>query len=559
VHRLAGEEEKARQAFTQAASGDPRPGYAHASLVALVEALAKVDEFQRGLIDYHAGSYGATVAAFRRYTEETPQYDTDAHYYMALSYLDAGSYDLAAQECELVLARYPSTIPHWGEMWLLLGEAHANRGLLDEAVRVYLEFADSFSSHTLAPQARWEAAHLLEREGRLRQAADIYTQLADAHVNADQAPEARFRAGLCRYRSGDEDGAIVAWQELVNGYPASRDSSRGRYWLGRTLWSQGEVEQAQALLGRLAENLPRDYYGLRAAHLLANGGVPPRWPTPPWQGVRQFSDDEAERAEAEQWLRTWTEVPEALDPGALSDTIAGDAHFRRAMELLTLGLRAEAQGELDSLRSEHERDPLSLYQLALTAQDLGLYATSLRSAIDLAVLAPEDSVLGMPRLIQRLAFPIHYAELVLTESHEYRVEPLLMFALIRQESVFDDTVASWAGAVGLAQIMPTTGEWIAEMMPWPDYSEELLRRAYLNVRFGTWFMSRILVQTDGDVAAALAGYNGGPANAMRWLEQSGGDPDLFVEVIHLDEPQRYVREIYRHYDVYVRLYGNGDR
>jgi soluble lytic murein transglycosylase len=131
-----------------------------------------------------------------------------------------------------------------------------------------------------------------------------------------------------------------------------------------------------------------------------------------------------------------------------------------------------------------------------------------------------------------------------------------MFALIRQESVFDDEVASWAGAVGLTQIMPSTGEWIAEMMPWPQYDDGLLKRAYLNTKFGAWFFSRTLVQADGNMMAALAGYNGGPANATRWLAQARGDPDLFVEVIGRDEPQRYVREVYRHYDMYVRLYAN---
>jgi soluble lytic murein transglycosylase len=109
--------------------------------------------------------------------------------------------------------------------------------------------------------------------------------------------------------------------------------------------------------------------------------------------------------------------------------------------------------------------------------------------------------------------------------------------------------------------MPSTGEWIAEMMAWPEYDQELLQRAYLNVKFGAWFLARIL-KTDaahssakGDVMTALAGYNGGPARAQSWLEQAGGDPDLFVEVITRDEPQQYVQLIYRHYDVYARLYG----
>jgi len=160
----------------------------------------------------------------------------------------------------------------------------------------------------------------------------------------------------------------------------------------------------------------------------------------------------------------------------------------------------------------------------------------------------------MPEWIQRLAYPTYFEDLVLSESAAYDLDPLLLFALIRQESVFDDQVRSWAGAVGLAQIMPSTGEWIAEMMPWPDYRQELLTRPYVNVKFGAWFLARILQQADGDVLTALAGYNGGPANASRWQEAARDDPDMFVEVITRDEPRRYVREIYRHYDVYRRLY-----
>ena len=56
-------------AFTEAVQGDPRPGYAHAALVALVEPEQPVSEYQRGLINYHAGSYGAAVSAFYRYME----------------------------------------------------------------------------------------------------------------------------------------------------------------------------------------------------------------------------------------------------------------------------------------------------------------------------------------------------------------------------------------------------------------------------------------------------------------------------------------------------------
>lgn len=557
TYRTAGQEQQALDAFAQAVNGDPSAGYAHAALVALVEAYVEVNEYQRGLIDYYAGSYGAAVEAFYRYMKMTPNYNTDAHYYAALSYLNAGSLDLAIQECERALATFPSTIPHWGELWLTKGRAMARQEREDDAVRTFLEFANTYPDQALAPQARWEAAQLREQSGRFSEAADLYTALADRYINADLAPAARFRAGLCHYQDGNRDAAQAAWRDLINGYPASSESVRGRYWLGKLLWSQGQAEEARSLLQPLAAGYPRDYYGLRAAHLLEAGGQAKAWPQLP-KSVHLTSDEEAEKGQAAAWLRSWANAPADTDPAAVSPKLADDLHFRRAMELLALGMRAGARDEFDTLRKQlaQDRDPLLLYQLAVMTRDVGLYAPSLRAAIDVISMAPEPSVLDMPRFIQRLAFPVYFSDLVLSECTTYGIDPLLMFALIRQESVFDDKVASWAGAVGLTQIMPSTGEWIAEMMPWPQYDEGLLQRAYLNTKFGAWFFSRTLEQADGNILAALAGYNGGPANATRWLAQARGDPDLFVEVISRDEPQRYVREVYRHYDMYVRLYAN---
>jgi peptidoglycan lytic transglycosylase len=554
VHRLAGREAEALDAFAQAVYGDPRPGYAHSALVAMLDVDEEVDEFQRGLIDYHAESYGAAIAALSRYMANTPDYSSDVHYYLALSYIDTGAYDMAVQECEKALSRYPETIPHWGELWLLRAQALGRQDRAGDAVAAYLEFADANPGHSLAPPARWEAAELLEGEGQFSAAADVYTALADTHVDADLAPQARYQAGLSRYRDGDHDAALVAWRELVNDYPDASKARSGRYWLGKVLWAQGAEAEARSILQELADQYPRDYYGLRAAQLLGHDGQLFSWPAAP-AGIHLTSDEATERREAERWLRDWADLPENIELGTIPVELADDVRFRRGMELLAVGRQAKARDEFEGLRKDADQDPAALFRLGRLTRDLGLYAQSIRATIDLIVLAPEDSVLDMPRMIQRLAFPVYFSDLVLAESEEYGIDPLLMFALIRQESVFDDQVTSWAGAVGLAQIMPATGEWIAELMPWPEYQQESLLRAHLNAKFGIWFMSRILKMTEGNIAAALAGYNGGPGNGVAWLAASGGDPDLLIEVIHYDEPQQYVRQIYRHYDVYTRLYG----
>ncbi|MBN1581179.1 MAG: tetratricopeptide repeat protein [Anaerolineae bacterium] len=564
-HRLAGREQDALDAFVQATNADPQPPYAYLALVELVDAGVEVDDYQRGLIDYYAGSYAAAVAAFYRYMEAAEGYNSDAHYYVAQSLFDAGSFDLAIQECERMIDAYAATAPRWGDMWLIKGQALYSLERVDQAAQAYIEFAERYPEHVLAPQARWQAAWMLEREDRFQEAADIYTALADEHVNAEKAPVARFRAGICRYRSGDSDAAMLDWRELLAVYPASSAALQARYWLGKVLWAYGEVEEARGLLRKLADEHPRDFYGIRAAHMLANGGRSAPWIDAP-DSLHLTSDEEAEEVKAAGWLRTWAGLGDDTDPMVISSNLAEDIRFRRGMEMWSLGMCSQACTEFESLRKNLYQDPLLLYQFAFLTRDLGIYASSLRATIDLITLAPEPTVLDMPRLVQRMAFPVYFADVVLGENTPQDedspgADPLLILALIRQESVFEQGVTSWAGAVGLTQVMPETGTWIAEMMPWSEYAdtdqpiERLLQRAYINVKFGTWFINRILEQTEGNVMAALAGYNGGPGNGVYWLEQSGGDPDLLIEIINYDEPQRYVREIYRHYDMYVRLYG----
>jgi soluble lytic murein transglycosylase len=69
-------------------------------------------------------------------------------------------------------------------------------------------------------------------------------------------------------------------------------------------------------------------------------------------------------------------------------------------------------------------------------------------------------------------------------------------------------------------------------------------------------MASNLAYLDGDLYAALAAYNGGPGNAKAWRDLSGGDPDLFLEVVRFEETRNYIRNIYEIYVIYRRLYGN---
>jgi soluble lytic murein transglycosylase len=174
-------------------------------------------------------------------------------------------------------------------------------------------------------------------------------------------------------------------------------------------------------------------------------------------------------------------------------------------------------------------------------------------------LAPLSNISHAPRFLQRLVYPIYFDDLVLAEAAANDLDPLLLFALIRQESLFEPGARSYAQAIGLMQIIPSTGEWIALRLAWEDFAPRYLVRPYLNVRFGTWFLAQGLNTFEGDVFAALAAYNSGVATPSRWLKGAGGDPDLFVEAIDYSETARYVRLIYQQHALYRQIYQSGPK
>jgi soluble lytic murein transglycosylase len=127
--------------------------------------------------------------------------------------------------------------------------------------------------------------------------------------------------------------------------------------------------------------------------------------------------------------------------------------------------------------------------------------------------------------------------------------------VVRQESSFEWHVTSWAGAQGLMQIMPATGDWIALQLAWTDFVPSQIYRPYVNVRFGAWYLAKQLSSFDNDVVAALTAYNAGPGRIRRWqTPEMARDDDLLLEYMPLEEPRLYVEKVYAHYDVYRQLY-----
>ena len=534
----AGETTKGYERFIELVNTYPERNEAYQALVALVNAEVPVYEFQRGLVDYYAKQYDAAIAAFERFIAANEDHG-NAHYYIGLSHKGAGNIGAALKAFDEIIDEHPEA-SRWGDAWIEKANTQAVGGDVDGAVKTLTNFVKENPTAPQAPTALWNAAGLLERSDEYQRAIDLNLQLQKDYPNDSHASEALFDAGLDAFRSDQRDTAIQAWRTLSNTYPLSDHHPAALLW-------QGKVASDRALLSQLAAS--DAYYGLRAGDILSgtNG-------LPFIQGNFAVDPDEG-RAEAEQWLASWLQVkPESLR--SLPAEVLDDVRFKRGNELWRLGKLSEGKAEFQALREAYSNNPAVLYPLAVVYRDIGLYYPSIVAAASLIRQSPAGSIENAPLFLQRLVYPIYYANLIVPEAQAHNIDPMIVFSLMRAESLFDGAVTSSAAAGGLMQIIPPTGEQIARDLRWSNYQPSDLYRPIISVKFGVYYLRRYgLDYLDGDMVAAWAAYNGGPGNAQRWKEASNGDTDLFVENISLGETRLYIDRLRENLAWYQRLYG----
>jgi soluble lytic murein transglycosylase len=518
-------------------------------LVELVDAGLQVDSFQRGLVDFYADAFEPAVAAFEAYMQANPaDYRADTHLYLAWSYEALGNLGAALSQLEAYAAYGAGEegAPHAAEAGLERAEMLARNGQAGEAIEAYLDVVAAYTVSEEARAAVWQAARLAERRGDTQRAGELYARLAQQYPDHEEAPRALFRSGLLAWRGGQEEAATEAWQQLADDYDQTDFGAAGLLWLMRVL----PEEQAEPYVITATSLSGAGYYPLRAAEAAAG-----REPFASPDELDLEADEAAEQARAETWLAEWLDVEAGAVSGELSPALAQDARLVRGQKLWSLGLHSEAKEELEALRQAYVDDALATYQLALFYRQLGLYRSSILSAETLIRLSGE-SVFEVPRLVGRLSYPVYYRDLIVSLAEEYGYDPLLQFALVRQESLFESFITSFAGAQGLSQVMPATGEDIARRLDWADYATEDLYRPFVGLAFGAYYLQEQLATFDGNVYAALSAYNGGPGNAARWQAAAPDDPDRFLETVDYPETRLYIQRIYTGHAIYRHLYGS---
>ena len=384
-----------------------------------------------------------------------------------------------------------------------LGDAGATQALSG--------FAQSFAGDTAAPTALYVLGDMLADRGEWAEAARWFDELIARYPADLRASLARFRLAAQALRDSLRDSASALFRAEVAAGAPQRMSAR--FWLGKLALLSGDSAGARAAWLTLAREDSVGYYGLRARREV---NLPP--------------------------LR-FAAAPAPAPSAAIA------ASLGRVDTLLLAGLDTAAQAEVRTILGrapQQDVDALLAWSDGLARRGFG--PAAVRLGWQAALKAPND-----PRVL-RAIFPWPNRRAVEGEAAEFGVDPLLLVAIVRQESVFDAEALSPAGARGLAQLLPGTAALTARGLDVTFYPE-WITVPDLNLHLGAAHLQELLARFPGRVDASVAAYNAGTAPVTRWLARPGADdPDQFIESIPYQETRGYVRSVLRNRELYRALY-----
>jgi soluble lytic murein transglycosylase len=381
----------------------------------------------------------------------------------------------------------------------------------------------------------------------MREASDLYEQAAATLPSSPAAQDSHARLVYTLMMRGAAPEAVQKALALADSGADGRPKGLGLLWASKALMKAGDPAQAAALLARAADQDVDGFGGLRARAILDGDTRGGQGPTDLNLSLLQPTAEDASALAA--WLSA-----HGADTATLDREQASDPAYQRAALLYRVGMPDWAAWEMQELATRWEADAARLYGLARFAADRGDTPLAMRLALA-AQKAAGGPVAAQPRLLQRLIYPLPYADLIVAQAKQRSVDPLLFAGLVRQESTFNPRARSSANALGLAQVVPGTGQGIATALGRPSFSNDDLFRPLVAVEFGMFYLGRQLAAYDGQVYPALAAYNAGGGNANAWLAEFGmSDPDIFSEQIPFAETSHYVQVVYENYQHYRRLY-----
>jgi len=327
-----------------------------------------------------------------------------------------------------------------------------------------------------------------------------------AKVSANPTDETlhlwRVRAALREANWEAARGFLAALTEEQQRQP------QWRYWNARVFEAEGKKTDAQRLYAELARS--RGYYGFLAADRLGED-----------YSMQHASID--------------------ASPEELSAMLTRPG-IQMAQELYAAGQVVDARRQWNwTTRNLSNRD---LAVAAVVARQWGWH--------DRAILT-----VGRSQHLDdiELRFPVVYRETIETNAQRASIDPSWVYGVVRQESAFMTDARSHAGALGLMQLMPTTGRLTGRRVGLRAYSQGAILNVENNLKLGVSYLKEVLDRNRGHQTLATASYNAGPHRVVNWMPDKPLDADIWVETIPYNETREYVKNVMSYSAIYDHRLG----
>lgn len=507
----------------------------------------------------------------------------------------AGLHKMALTEIAHFLKAHPDYSKADYLLYLKIRSLHAIRGN-NEAVLTMKTLRDHYPASKWLPAAGIYAIKVLRRSDNTPQIQYWVNWIVDNYPHHEKSIEALYNWGSyqCNVVS-KEEGIKVLWQVIYQGNQTTipHHVVDDAFW--KIIWEQRDLKQTDQAIETLVQLLKTysesNYYRKnnyrRAEYRKAALYWLGRFKTPSHRDeavkyfqtvLKEYSNDYYGHRAKEQLIqlgvtieskhvghrKPFPPVDRLTDPKARKNP--PDAYLR-AITLKSLGLYELAAEELESL-PEIKNDTSLQFALA----DLYARAGNTWSAIiiinryfrEFVVAGAQDPAL-VPMDFWYIVYPFHYRQEIntaLKESQQYYatdLDPYIIAALIRAESLFYPRAISAVGAIGLMQLMPATANRMVKKLKTDELTpisrSELFEPA-MNIRLGTLHFAERVSDFKGDWYPAVCSYNAGPNPVNRWWKKKPKNQPLdeFFENIPYLETRNYIKRIISARDNYQWIY-----
>lgn len=517
------------------------------------ERLNPLERFLIGRVYFHKRKWREAIEQFEAYLNSHPRgrWADEATFLKASSLFRLGEYLPSRSTYLSVIARFPQS-PFAIKSKIKVALCDWKLGNLHDAFWRFRDFSLRYPKEAEAEKALFLAGRVLEESGDYPGAATQYLMAQTHYPQGRLADQSLWRAAFCYYQTEDWLRSLSLLRRFSQLYGQSPFLKTTLYWRFKIYQRMGKINQAKRVLKELAQEYPYSYYGLKAKSLLSG-----RDEFTPFISsssglmikVKRFREIVRERSHFAHWVRRNFRL-------SGSPSLEENPHFQKGRLLANLGLIKEAKAEFTWVEKAEWGDPLALSNLLSLYSQFGWNLRGHKVASWIESWAQKNGQNDLPPYLHRWLYPVHLLDEVWQRCHRANLDPLFVLALIRRESRFDPAATSRSGALGLMQIMPSTGKEVAHSLGRMHTSPEELYQMDLNLDLGIRYLLQQLHRFGGRPEMALAAYNGGPTNVLRWKRglKEPLDIDCFVERIDYSQTRAYLKMVLKDYVRYKQIW-----